>query len=179
VTLRDIEEHLGRKSICVWLLVLALPMAFPIQIPGISVLFGIPLMVVSAQLLLGYRHAWLPPVMARRSLSRADYAAIVGRMKPTVERLERLVRPRAAWLANDWARIPAGVISFILAAIITLPVPLGHVVPGTAICLLALGLMEGDGIVVGLGLITSAVALGLVWLASAGLVDLTRDWFLG
>ena len=73
VTLGDIDEQLGRKSICMWLLVLALPMAFPIQIPGISVLFGVPLMVISAQLLFGYRRAWLPPFLARRSLSRADY----------------------------------------------------------------------------------------------------------
>lgn len=43
--------------------------------------------------------------------------------------------------------MPAGLVSFILAAIITLPVPLGHVVPGTAICLLALGLTVGDGVV--------------------------------
>ena len=71
---------------------------------------------------------------------------MVARLRPTIRRLERLVRPRAPWLANGWARIPVGLISFILAAIITLPVPLGHVVPGKAICLLALGLMEGDGV---------------------------------
>ena len=179
VKLRDIDNHLGRKSICVWLLVLALPMAFPLQVPGVSVLFGIPLMVVSAQLLLGYQRAGLPPLIANRSLTRAHYAAMVTRMGPAIRRLERLVRPRAAWLANGWTRIPVGLVSLVLAAIITLPVPLGHVVPGTAICLLALGLMERDGVVVGFGLVMSATALVLVWLASAGLIDLTRDWLLG
>jgi hypothetical protein len=179
VSFGDIADCLGRKSICVWLLVLALPMAFPIQVPGISVLFGVPLMFVSAQLMLGYRRAWLPRLLARRSITRSDYLAMVARMQPTLRRLERLVCPRATWLANGWARVPIGLICLVLAAIITLPVPLGHVVPGIAICLLALGLMEGDGLVVGLGLVASALALALVTWASAGVADLTQHWFMG
>jgi hypothetical protein len=178
VSFGDIVDSLGRKSICVWLLVLALPMALPIQVPGISILFGVPLMLVSAQLMLGYRRAWLPQLLARRSIAGSDYVAMVARMQPTLRRLERLVRPRVSWLTNGWARFPVGLICFVLAAIITLPVPLGHVVPGTAICLLALGLMEGDGLVLGLGLVASALALALVTLASAGVVDLMRHWFM-
>src|SRR5579864_1621939 len=179
VSLGDMADCLGRKSICVWLLVLALPMAFPIQVPGISILFGVPLMLVSAQLMLGYRRAWLPRLLARRSIARSDYVAIVARLQPTLRRLERLVRPRVSSLTNGWARFPIGLICLVLAAIITLPVPLGHVVPGTAICLLALGLMEGDGLVVGLGLVASALALAVVTLASAGVADLTQHWFMG
>jgi hypothetical protein len=178
VSIGDIADRLGRKSMCVWLLVLALPMTFPIQVPGISILFGVPLMLVSAQLMLGYRRAWLPRLLARRSIASSDYVAMVARMQPAVRRLERLVRPRVSWLTNGWARLPIGLICLVLAAIITLPVPLGHVVPGTAICLLALGLMEGDGLVVGLGLAASALALALVTLASAGVADLMRHWLM-
>jgi hypothetical protein len=38
--------------------------------------------------------------------------------------------------------------------------------------------MEGDGLVVGLGLVASALALALVTLASAGVADLMRHWFM-
>jgi hypothetical protein len=178
VSLSDVADCLGRKSICVWLLVLALPMALPVPLPGISVLFGVPLMLVSAELMLGYQRAWLPLLVARRSIARSDYVAMVARIQPTIRRLERLVRPRVSWLTSGWARFPIGLICLVLAAIITLPVPLGHVVPGTAICLLAFGLMEGDGLVVGLGLVASALALALVTLASAGVADLMRHWFM-
>lgn len=149
---------------------LALPMALPVPAPGISVLFGVPLIVISAQLVLGYRRAWLPTRLARRSVPRSTFLTIVDRILPTLRRLEHIVRPRAGWLASSWAKVPVGIICLVLAIIITLPVPLGHVVPGTAISVLALGLIERDGIVIGLGLCTAVAALLVVTFASAGIL---------
>ena len=179
VSLADIADFLGTRSIGAWLLILALPMVLPVPAPGISVLFGIPLMMISAQLALGARRAWLPAFILRKSMARADYVALMARMQPAVERLERLVRPRAFWLANDWAKMPIGLICLVLAMIITLPIPLGHVAPGSAICLLALGLMERDGVVIGIGFGATALALVIVTLASAGAVSALHHWFIG
>jgi hypothetical protein len=179
VSLGEIANSLGDRSIGAWLLVLSLPMVLPVQAPGVSVLFGVPLMILSAQLMLGHRRAWIPGPLARRSVARADYAAMVDRMLPTLRRCERMVRPRAAWLANDWAKRPIGLIRFVSATIIALPIPLGHVAPGTAICLLALGLMEHDGVVTGLGIAATALALVIVTAASAGVVAALRHWFTG
>jgi hypothetical protein len=86
---------------------------------------------------------------------------------------------RALWLANDWAKVPIGVICLILAMIIALPIPLGHVAPGTAICLLALGLMEHDGVVIGMGFVAAALALVIVTVASAGAVNAVHHWLTG
>jgi hypothetical protein len=179
VSLADIADCLGPRSIGAWLLILALPMVLPVPAPGISVLFGIPLMMISGQLALGGRRAWLPAFILRQSMARADYVALVARMRPAVERFERLVRPRAAWLATDWTKIPIGLICLLLAAIITLPIPLGHVAPGTAICLLALGFMERDGVVIGIGFAAAALALVIVTVASAGAVNAVHHWFMG
>ena len=179
VSLADIADVLGTRSFGAWLLILALPMVLPVPAPGISVLFGVPLMVISAQLALGGRRACLPGFILRQSVARADYLALVARMQPAMERFERLVRPRAFWLANDWAKIPIGVICLVLAMIITLPIPLGHVAPGSAICLLALGFMERDGVVIGIGFVAVVLALVIVTLASAGAVNALHHWFIG
>jgi hypothetical protein len=179
VSLANIADFLGTRSIGAWLLILALPMVLPVPAPGISVLFGVPLIMISAQLVLGGRQAWLPAFILRQSMARADYMALVARMQPAVERFERIVRPRALWLANDWAKVPIGVICLVLAMIITLPIPLGHVAPGTAICLLALGLMERDGVVIGVGFVAAVLALVIVALASAGAVNAVHHWFSG
>ncbi|HVH76896.1 MAG TPA: exopolysaccharide biosynthesis protein [Stellaceae bacterium] len=177
VDLAAIARFMGRGSIAALLIVLALPMAVPIPLPGISVIFGIPLIVVSGQLLLGRRDAWLPRALARRSLATADLALVVGRVLPRLRALERLVKPRLEWLTGDWAMLPVGAVCLLLAIVITLPIPLGHVLPGTAIVVLALGLLERDGVVVGLGLLLSLVAMAVIALASAGLVAVLRPWF--
>jgi hypothetical protein len=134
------------------------------------------LIVISAQLALGYRRAWLPARFARRSVPLSTFLMIVDRILPTLRRLERVVRPRAGWLAGPWARLPVGVICLVLAIIITLPVPLGHVVPGTAISVLALGLIERDGIAIALGIVTAVFGLLVVILASAGILNAARLW---
>lgn len=176
VTLGDMGVFLGDRSISGLLLVLALPMALPVPAPGISVLFGVPMIVISAQLALGCRRVWLPARLARRSVPRSTFLTIVDRILPKLRRFERIVRPRAGWLAGHWTRVPVGIICLVLAIIITLPVPLGHVVPGTAISVLALGLIERDGIAIALGIITAVAGLLVVILASAGILTAARLW---
>jgi hypothetical protein len=177
VTLGEMAEFLGDRSIGGLLLVLALPMALPVPAPGLSVLFGVPLIVISAQLALGYRKPWLPGRLARRSILRSKFVTIVDRMLPTLRRLERIVRPRAGWLAGAWARGPVGIICLLLAIIITLPIPLGHVVPGTAISILALGLIERDGAAIALGMLTAVLGLAIVMIASAGIFHTAHLWW--
>ena|SRR5579864_290358 len=177
VELGTLNAFLGRRSIAGLLLILALPMALPIPTPGISVIFGIPLILISAQLLIGRRRAWLPTRFTRRSIPRADFVAWVDRSLPMLYRFEQIVRPRVGWLAGDWVLIPVGAICLVLAVIITLPIPLGHMVPGAAISLLALGLIERDGLVVAFGMIVAALGLAIVAAASAGIVATLRAWF--
>ncbi len=178
VTLGDMVAFLGDRSIGGLLLVLAFPMALPVPAPGISVVFGVPLIVISAQLALGYRTAWLPARLALRSISRSAFSTIVERMLPTLRRLERIVRPRVGWLGGPWTRVPMGIICLVLAIIITLPVSLGHVVPGTAISILALGLIQRDGvaIAIALGIFTAVFGLAVVAIGSAGILNAARLW---
>jgi hypothetical protein len=171
VALFTIMQLMGRRSIVALLLVLALPMALPIPAPGLSILFGAPLILISVQLLFGRHRAWLPTCVAQRSMSRDDFAALVGRAIPTLHRLERIVRPRWGWMAADWTMAPIGAICLVLSIIITLPLPLGHTLPGTAISILALGLLERDGVAISLGLAIAALAMVVVIVASGGIIS--------
>ena len=66
VSLADIANFLGTRSIGAWLLILSLPMVLPVPMPGILVLFGVHLMIISAQLAVGGRQVWLPAFILRR-----------------------------------------------------------------------------------------------------------------
>jgi Exopolysaccharide synthesis, ExoD len=107
VTFSTLVGLMGRRSITFLLLFLALPMALPIPAPGISVLFGLPLIVISAQLAAGRHRAWLPERLARQSMPRDSFVVVVERALPTLRRLERIVRPRLGWLAGDWTMAPS------------------------------------------------------------------------
>ena len=75
VSLANIADFLGQRSIGAWLLILALPMVLPVPAPGLSVLFGVPLMIISGQLAMGRKRAWLPEFILKRSMACADYVA--------------------------------------------------------------------------------------------------------
>jgi len=176
ISIEELLTLLDDRSIWALLLLLALPMAIPIPAPGLSVPFGACMVLISAQLALGREHAWIPDKLGRRSMDVSAFTKVVRGVLPTLRRLEKIVRPRKRWLAGDWMRIPVGVICLILALIITLPIPLGHVVPGTAISLFSLGMMERDGITVWAGLVTALAGIALVVLASQGVYAGFDHW---
>ncbi len=178
VSLSVLAQVLGNRSAGALLLFLALPMVLPIPAPGISVVFGVPLMFISAQLLLGRQTLWLPARFARRSISRDQLDVYVRRALPIVRKMEKLVKPRFVQLTHGIALRAVGAICLVLALIITLPVPLGHLVPGAAISVMALGLIERDGVMTILGLLIGGLALVVVALAMVGLTTAGRT-FLG
>ena len=178
LTVGALSGTLGDRSLEVLLLVLALPMVVPIPAPGISIVFGLPMMALAAQLAFQRRHIWLPPALCRRRVGDARLAEVLERSIPTLTRLERIVRPRLPWLAGRWSRTPVGIICFVLAAIIALPVPLGHFVPGLAICFFALGLLERDGLIVGIGAFSAIAGFTLISFASAGALRFLSAWLL-
>ncbi|HWE76053.1 MAG TPA: exopolysaccharide biosynthesis protein [Stellaceae bacterium] len=176
IALGAISDFVGRRSIGALLLILALPMALPVPAPGLSVLFGIPLILVSFELMLGRRTAWLPEFVARRSIRRDELIGFIARTMPRLRSLEQIIKPRLSWMASDWTMTPVGAVCLILALVITLPIPLGHMVPGAAISILALGLMERDGLAISVGLLVALLALTIVILASMGFAALLRAW---
>lgn len=175
-TLSAITCLLGNRSTGSLLLFLALPMVLPIPAPGISVLFGVPLIVISAQLLFGRASPWLPVGLGNRPIRKATLESYVARALPTVERLERFVRPRFRRLTQGIIPRLAGAMSLLLALIITLPVPLGHLVPGAAISVMALGLIEQDGLAMLAGFLVGGIALVVVVAAMLGLVAAGRSF---
>ncbi|MFB9175427.1 exopolysaccharide biosynthesis protein [Roseibium salinum] len=49
--------------------------------------------ILTAQLMLG-RRPWLPKIVADRSVTRADFAALIDRTDSWLARVERLLKPR-------------------------------------------------------------------------------------
>jgi len=159
------------------LLLLSLPIALPIPAPGLSVPFGAGMALVAAQLAVGRTHPWLPAKLRNRSLSASNLATLVGGIVPTLRRLEKFVHPRQRWPAPEWMRMPVGFVCLLLAIIIALPIPLGHVLPSLAIALFALSMMERDGAALWCALVIAAVGIVAISLASAGTLTQIQHWW--
>lgn len=163
ITLDEAIETLGDRAYGLAMLMLALPMAVPISaIPGISTIFGIPLILIAAQLMLGRPKPWLPQWLGTKSLARADLARMIDKALPWLERCERYVRPRLLALVSPLAERAIGATATFMAVIMALPIVLGNQPPAIAIALFALAVIERDGLFVLFGLIVSVVSVVLV-----------------
>jgi hypothetical protein len=125
-------------------------------VPGIATIAAIPLAVVALQLAIGLPRPWLPRFLADRSLSRAEFATMVSRVRPYLSRVETLLRPRLAWLTGPIGERIVGIGCFAMALMLTIPVlfNLPLVVP---IALMALAVLERDGIFAAVGLVMAIV----------------------
>lgn len=163
ITLDETIEALGDRAYGLAMLMLSLPMAVPISaIPGISTIFGIPLILIAAQLMLGRPRPWLPRWLGSKSFARADLAQIMDKALPWLERCERYIRPRLAFLVSAAAERAIGGASAFMAAIMALPIVLGNQPPAIAIALFSLALIERDGLFVIFGFVTSILSVILV-----------------
>jgi len=161
VSIGDLAQHFGGRAFGALLVVFAAPNVLPLP-PGTSSILGLPLLYLTFQMMLGRRIPWLPGWILARSFERGQFLGVVQRLVPWLRRAEALLRPRVQVLTGRTAEGLLGVLSTLLAVILFLPIPLGNNLPGLAITLFALGLVERDGAAIAAGLATSFAALAVV-----------------
>ncbi|KQT50945.1 hypothetical protein ASG43_06775 [Aureimonas sp. Leaf454] len=156
VSVADLLAAMQDRAFGALMLIFAMPNAIPTP-PGTSAILGAPLVFLAAQLAFG-RKPWLPGIIANRSMSRSDFAAMIARAAPWITRAERLLRPRLVAIARPPAEYAIGAICLLMATILILPIPLGNMLPALSICLFSLGLLERDGVWVIAGVLSSIVS---------------------
>ena len=161
ISIADLLHALEHRAIGALMFIFAVPNAIPVP-PGVSAVLGAPLIFLSFQLMLGQR-PWLPKIITDRSLSRVDFEKVVDLAAPWLAKAERLMRPRYQFLAKSPAEYLAGLVCLILSIILFLPIPLGNMLPAFTICVLALGVLERDGVWIAIGHALAIVAVVIVW----------------
>ena len=161
VTIGAIRDALGDRSFGALLVLFSSINLLPLP-PGATALLGLPLVLVSAQMVYGSRRAWLPQVLTRRSIPAEVFRSVVARLVPRLERVERMIRPRYWPFWRRHGDQVIGVIALVMAITITLPIPLGNWPPALATALLGLALSERDGILFAIASIVGVAAILLV-----------------
>ncbi len=164
VTLGELVDAVGERSFGALLALLAVPNMVAGIVPGVSMVLGLPLVLVSLQLVVAARRPWLPRRLAQIVIRRRDLARVFARIDPGLRRLERALRPRLAYLTAPWAERLIGIGCCGLSLLVLLPIPLSNGVPSVGILCFALALLERDGVFA----LAGTAVLVLCWVAYGG-----------
>lgn len=161
VSIATIREALGDRSFAALLVFFAAINLLPWP-PGSTLVLGLPLVLVSAQMVMGRTSAWLPRVMLDKSLSPEQFRKATDTWTPRLMRLERLVKPRYWPFYPGYGDRIIGAIALIDAIAVTLPIPLGNWLPALSIVFVGLALSERDGILLAAGIVVGVLALAVM-----------------
>ncbi|MGO4387115.1 exopolysaccharide biosynthesis protein [Microvirga sp. 2YAF29] len=173
LTVRDIMSVLQDRAFALLIVLLGLPNCLPMP-PPIPLVCGLLLGLVAIQIASGREAPWLPRQLLNRSVARTDVERAVGRAMPAFRRLERFSRPRMTFLDTPLAMRLMGLIILVLAlGLLFAPPFVGQIPLGLAVCLVGLGLVERDGLVIigglAIGSIGLTLSLGFVYAIFTGL----------
>lgn len=180
ITLADLLNALGQRAFGVAILVFALANLLIANIPGISTVLGLPLILISLQMVMGRERPWLPQRLAQRAFKRTTFERMIRRSVKVLRSIEKLIKPRLLLLSEHKAERYLGAIAFAMSVVLALPIVFGNWLPAWGLALIALGMIERDGlfIVIGwiFGLLATAYAIAfytgfaymLKWLVQYG-----------
>jgi hypothetical protein len=152
-------DHIAGKGFGLLLLILALPAALPVPAPGYATPFGLLMVFLGLQMLVGKSNPWLPQGIRRKRLKHKTCAFAVRNSGKVLRLVEWLVRPRLSGLARNRVFLAlVSVVIILMAGFMILPIPLTNTAPSFVIFLLAAGILEEDGLVLLGGLILAPLA---------------------
>lgn len=178
VTLGWILDSLHERAFGLFLLILALPCCIPF-LYGIPQVVSLPLLFVSAQIVAGRRAPWLPERLRAREVAASSLEDLARRAGPWLKRVERFSSPRLSFLTRTPADRVVGLALLFFSASILVPLPSTNTVPGIAVALVAIGMLQRDGLLVVLGSF-----LGTAWIATlvffgVTIASMVKDWIGG
>jgi hypothetical protein len=173
IRVRDMVDHFGHRAFGAMLFAFSVPNLLPLP-PGSSTVLGMPLVLLAPQLALGVKSPWLPRFVAERTIDRQTLARTFDKLIPRLEQVERLLTPRLPFVFGPVGDRLIGLVCFLLALVLILPIPLGNMLPAASVAALALGLTQRDGAVVLLGYLLAAASAAVLVLSASAVVVAIR-----
>ncbi len=175
--LGDVVDRLDERAFGFLLLLLALPCCLPF-IYVLPQIVALPMLFLAGQMALGGRHPWLPKKLNDRRFAIPAFANVLGRAEKYVGWVERIASPRFRPVTSHLALRIIGALMLIPIASILTPFPLTNTIPGIGVAIIALGLIERDGLLVIGGLLIGFIWVFLLLFVGAETLSLVKAWLL-
>ncbi len=162
VTFAELEDAFTDRSFAALLTFFAILNLLPLP-PGTGVVTGIPLVLVSVQMVMGRESVWLPAFMLTKSISPERFRLMSNKVVPWLQWLERFIRPRNWPFGRKQGDRWLGVFTTVLGMSVVLPMPLSNWLPALATAIIGIALCERDGRLMLGGLILGVVSISIVF----------------
>jgi hypothetical protein len=149
VTIADLRDALGERSFGALLTVFAATNLIPLPPPS-SLILGIPPLIITAQMVFGGSHLWLPERLLKWSFSAERFRSITRTLIPRLRYLEKFLKARY-WPFGRYSDRVIGLIGVVLSILLILPIPGANWIPAFSMVLLGLALSERDGVLLAIG----------------------------
>ncbi|MEQ8653887.1 MAG: exopolysaccharide biosynthesis protein [Kiloniellales bacterium] len=168
VTVGKIIQQFGNRTYGPLLFVIGLVSLSPLgSIPGASIFFASLTILLMAQYLFRSGPPWIPGWIERASVDSERFSNGLDKVKPALGKVRNLVRERITQLSQPPWSYGLAIIA-ILLALIMYPlalIPWGVAPPSLALCMIELGIVTRDGVLLIIGWLGAIAAMAAaVWL---------------
>jgi hypothetical protein len=146
VTVGYFLRVLGVRGFGFLTLVLALLNVVIFVVPGLSLVLGLCLIILSVQMLLGLHTPLFPAFVRRRKISRVLLSKGLDVGSRAMARVEHLIRPRYNIIAGPHMDRLHSLFALLMAVMMMIPIPLLNIPPSLGLIALAIGVMQRDGV---------------------------------
>jgi hypothetical protein len=160
IKLSEIMESLHERGFGLLMVFFSFPIAVPLPYPpGFTTIFGIPMLLLSTQMILGLEKPWLPKRISNKAIKVTTLFWAIEKTNKYFVYIEKIMKPRFSWVTEDYGERIIGFFVLLCAISITLPIVLGNAIPSAGILVMSLGLLSRDGLMAILGIIISIIGL--------------------
>jgi len=160
ITFGDIMRHLKEEGLIFLIAMLSFPTAIPIPTPpGFTTLFGIPLCILTIQMVYKLDAPWLPKWLSTKKVKVSTFHAFIDRAEPIFNKLSKFLKPRHQRFTTKSVERIVGILAFLCSLSIALPILFGNAIPSAGILIMSIGLLYKDGLTVLVGMVVSVIGL--------------------
>jgi hypothetical protein len=162
VTLASVLDLAGERVFGFLFVLLALPSALPVPAPGYSIPFGILLLILAIQLIIGRQRPWFPEKWLNHQIPIEKVQGFIKAGLPWLQKIELISRPRLTPICTSLiGRVIIGCAIALMAISMMIPIPLTNTLPAIGIFITGFGLLDDDGAISLAGLVICVMGITL------------------
>ena len=160
ISLGQIMTGLKDEGLIFLIAVISFPTAIPVPTPpGFTTLFGVPLCILTVQMLYRLDSPWLPKWIANKKIKISTFESMIAKAEPVLNKLTVFLKPRHSNFTTKTMERFIGFLALICSISIALPILFGNALPSAGIFIMAMGLLYKDGLTTVIGMVVSIVGI--------------------